>query len=277
MIAYDPTENRTNSRAQLPDSAVEAPGFEALTGADILVSPLADVPATAPALIRLHAEAGALFVQRKSYLDLIGSVGERLNDALERMTRVSPRVCQRVLLTTGTLGYSAAGNATLDGRETRIPYWNVQMALDKWTDRGGVVKALPSDNLVPYWLTHKEAHLREYARRPLHLVFPSGEFPPDPPAEDDPLQLVRAVRDGRLTLASIPGIGPSHANAIWQWADGNLAQALRLLTDPTALKSSSRPKGIGEKTIATAREWLGVPEHNVVAAVPYDYDDLKAL
>lgn len=260
MIVIDPTEGDADTRLPPLPNAVTWPGLEALTGADLLLSAL-DLPASTETLIRKHIAAGALLVQRKSGTDLVHSIGDRLNSSLARMHEVAPlRAGQHVLLFTGTLTCGADGVAVIDGRDAMGKFWPVAAALARWGDRGGVVEMLPADAMIPQWVEMRLKHLKEYAgpNGDTRLVYPSDAYPLDLPAADDPLQLPIAVRDGRVVLARLNGIGPKLAERIWEYCGRNLGWALTLLTDESSPELHKIP-GIGLTTIRNIRQQFGLP------------------
>jgi ribosomal protein S13 len=260
MIIIDPTEGDTDTRLPPLPGAVVWAGLEALTGADLLLSAL-DAPASTETLIRKHIAAGALLVQRKSGADLVHSLGDRLNSSLARMHEAAPRrAAQHVLLFTGSLSCGADGQALIDGHDTMQKFWPVQAALARWGDRGGCVEVLPSDAMIPTWVEMRLKHLKEYATPEggVKLVYPPNEVPMDPPAVDDPLQLPIAVRDGRVVLAQLRGIGPKLAERIWEYCGQNLGWALTLLTDEGSPEEHKIP-GIGPTTIKNIRQQFGLP------------------
>lgn len=256
VIALDPTEIRPGSR--LPDmpGAVLAAGLEAATGADMMLSVYA-APVASPALIQTHVAHGAILVQRKSGDDYINSMGARLNDSLSRMWETGAPQCRKVLLIVGALSADASGLAVWNGRLMDRSYLSVLGAASRWHDRGGVVEWLASDDIIPAWCEMKLAHLAEY-------YGPGGEmkhFYPDIelrlPDLNDPLQMPVKVRDGRITLVTLPGIGEKLASELWAWGDGNLAYILDALTTTQTLHRLDRPRGIGPGTIAAIRRHFG--------------------
>ena len=260
MVILDPTEADSDTRLPSIPGAITWPGLEAMTGADLLLSAL-DAPASTETLIRKHITAGALLVQRKSGADLVHSLGDRLNSSLARMHEAAPRrSAQHVLLFTGRLTCDPDGQALIDGHDTMQKFWPVQAGLARWGDRGGVVETLPSDAMIPAWVEMRLKHLKEYATREgaTKLVYPPNELPMDPPAPDDPLQLPIAVRDGRVVLAQLRGIGPKLAERIWEYTGRNLGWALTLLTDTGSPEIHKIP-GIGVTTIHNIRQQLGLP------------------
>jgi hypothetical protein len=253
-IFLDPTERDTDTRLPPIEGAATVAGLEAWSGADLIISPL-DAPLT-PVLLQQHSSAYALFVQRKSGHDLAHSVGPRLNSALCRMWEVAHSQPQRVLLITGTIT-EKDGDAWIDGRSTRMSYAALAGALARWNDRGGVVVHLASDSLIPQWAQMRERQLREY-------IAPGGEikwcWPEMPkltaPEPSDPMQMPVAVRDGRVTLATLPGIGQERAAELWQWGGGDLWRILHALTDYETLKQTNKPRGIGQGTIRSVRAYF---------------------
>lgn len=262
MIFLDPTEADTDTRLPPIPGATICNGLEALTGADLLISAL-EAPASTETLIRKHIAAGALLVQRKSGGDLVHSIGDRLTTSLARMHTCTPRASQRVLLFTGTLTCDPNGEAVIDGRDGMGKFWPVAAALARWGDRGGVVVQLPTDAMIPQWVEMRLRHLREYAdpKETTRLVYPPADFPMDAPAADDPLQLPILVRDGRVILVQLAGIGPKLAQRIWDMCGKNLGWALTLLTDEGSPDLFKIP-GIGITTIRNIRTQMGL-EPNV--------------
>lgn len=258
MIAVDPTEATAVSRLPSLPSAIVVPGLEAMTGADLMLSAL-DAPAGTETLLRTHARAGALFVQRKSGEDLVHSLGDRLIDSQARMHEMITRPCQRVLLVTGRFESGGDGVAVVNGRETGMKYWSVLAGLARWNDRGGVVEQLIDDASIPAWVDMRLRHLAEYATPAgeLRLVYPPDDYPLDAPAPNDPLQLPIRVRDGRVVLNQLKGIGPKLAETIWAYCERNLGWALTLLTDPASPKIWKIP-GIGPTTIHNIRQQFGL-------------------
>jgi len=260
MVIIDPTEADSDTRLPPIPNAIIWSGLEALTGADILLSAL-DAPASTETLIRKHIAAGALLVQRKSGMDLVHSLGDRLNSSLARMHEVAPRrACQHVLVFTGTLTCGADGAALIDSQEAMAKYWAVRAALARWNDRGGVVENLEGDRMIPSWVEMRLKHLKEYTTLDgvVKLVYPPNDMPMDPPAVDDPLQLPIAVRDGRVVLAQLRGIGPKLAERIWEYTGKNLGWALTLLTDEASPELHKIP-GVGPATIRNIRQQFGLP------------------
>ena len=213
MIFIDSTEAAVTSKLpSLPCTVVTT--LEDRTGADLLIS-TENFPISTDALIKKHLSRGALLVQRKSGMDLVNSLGDRLTSSLARMREVGARQAQCILLFTGTLTISSTGDAFLDGRNTGARYMDILAALSKWHDRGGVVEQLVADELIPVWCLMKLKHLQEYKDHPIKEVWQKCEFPDEAPLPDDPLQLPRRVKDWRRWVACmVDGIGAETVNAL---------------------------------------------------------------
>lgn len=259
-VFVDPSELREGSLlgdlgADFPPTPIS--GLEEWTGADLMIS-IAPFPAMTETLVRAHVTAGALLVQRKTGLDLVHSIGERMGSSLARMRNTGARQSQCVLLYIGVLTCNAQNEAVMDGRETHAAFWGVQGAISKWHDRGGVVEAISRPSLLEGWLKMKLRHLTEYKNEPV-----KDNWPPPPTIEDfnNPLQVPQVVKDGRVTLATLPGVGSARATAIWNYLQPRptLAEALCLLTNDNSRIVQDVP-GIGKKTAENIRNYLGLDE-----------------
>jgi len=239
--------------------------LESLTGADLAISPpgvkLPDK--LEDNLLCRELVKRCYLIQYKRGLDLPSSLGERLNSSLARMRQWVPRSCQRVLLTTGVLTCRQNGCALVNGRESRKDFWPVWSAAKKWCDRGGAVwPPLSRESLLAEALQAAERHLVEYETSPTKEVWPK----PDAPIEadpDDPLQILHVVKDARVLLSSLPGIGAQRANDLWEHCEGSAALALTVLCNPDL----DRPRGVGLKSVQRARDWLGLPKGWTLAIV----------
>lgn len=259
MIFVDPSELREGSLLGDLDhtNIQQLEGLEMWTGADLMIS-ASPFPATTEVLVREHIRAGAILVQRKSGLDLPHSIGERMGSSISRMREAGARQPQCVLLFIGVLTCNAQNFAIIDGRNTQIDFWSVQGAISKWHDRGGVFESISRSSLLVGWLNMKLRHLTEYVKTPVKDFWPPK---PDVTDNNNPLQFPQTVSDGRITLATLPGIGPVRAKAIWSYLgpDASLANALCLLTNPHS-KLVEEVGGIGKKTIENIRAYMKIDE-----------------
>lgn len=251
-IFIDSSEIRPQSTMPEIPGAVMSDYLEEWSGADFMVSPL-EIPLTTEPLLRKHIEAGALLVQRKHGLDLVSSMGERLNTSLARMQKLGACQSQCVLLFIGVLTCDSQDQAIIDSRETGQRFWSVQAAISKWHDRGGVYESLSRYTLIPEWCRMKLRHLNQYESAPTKQVFQT-ESPVQVVHEF--LQTLVPVNDGRNTLVTLPGIGPITAELLWD-EFGNLSDILCWLTMPPS-KTKQKIKGVGPKTIENVREYLDI-------------------
>lgn len=264
MILVTSTEYAVTSRLPALPDAVILDWLEAETGADFALSAYDELPVRKPAHLEEHLQRGAcVLVQRKSGLDLVHSLGDVLDDVQARMCAAAPRAAQRVLLVTGAWNVDGDGYATLDGYAIpgRVTYAAVLGAMEKWGARGGTVTQIPRDALIPGWAQLKLKHLREFVRTPEKVAYPPTEaYPDDPPAPGDALQLLRRVTDFRRTLVTLPGLGYTLTERIWEWSGGNPLTALNALTDINTLALESKPRGVGTSLIRSVRRYLGIPD-----------------
>lgn len=260
-IYYDISEQGTNLPLDVIKYGKSCSFLEKHTGADIMVSPLG-IPCVTETLLFRHIEAGAFLIQRKSGLDLVNSLGERLNEAIARMVETSTiSSSQRILLYTGDFSDAGDDTLTLNGKRLNVSYGAFSKALDWWQRRGGDVKNLPTDEHILPWLRSIEADFNIFKKSPQKDVYPTRYYPTDPPASDDILQLPVAVRDWRITLATFPGIGADKCNALYKKMleiygnPGTLWMALHY-----AIQNESNIPGWGNETKAKARRWLGIAQ-----------------
>lgn len=273
MTVYLEPNELQSSRMPAITGAIPLPGLEAETGADLLITPL-DLPAHTPELRQVHYRAGALLVQRKSGMDLVASIGERLGESLWKMRQHVGRPAQRLLLFVGVITSTREGLALIDGREATFEgrpctFRQVSSTFRYWRIRGGAVEVLSRDGLIPDWCAWCEEDLRRVQAEPEVWAMPKPVL--ELPDEDDPLQMPMRVRDARLVLAALPGMGPARINEVWRWCGEDLGLCLMFLTDEDSARLPGRPAGVGLKTIQNIRRHLGLPEG--VVLVPMSKDE----
>ena len=252
-IFVDRSEVRSNTTMPYIQGAIIVDNLEEITGCDFMLSRMA-FPATTEELIKMHIQNGALLVQRKHGRDLSSSVGERMNSSLARMREIGATQCQCVLLFIGMLT-EQNGEAIINRQNTKMQFFQVQSAISRWHDRGGVVETLHKASLVEQWCNMKVRHLEEYAEKPEREFFPDN---PSVHKMDKVLQVLMPVKDARITLCTFPGIGEKTATLLMDEFI-YLSDAMAWLTFPDT-KDSMKIKGIGKKTKEKAREWLGLPD-----------------
>lgn len=287
MILLDSSEAITNP----PDIDCHiVPWLEKLTGADAMISPANDIAAV-EGMLDVHICRGALLIQIKRSQDLISSFGDRLNSSIAKMVTIAPKQWQRILLPVGR--YACDKNELLmigkeierddDQREYPFIRWykphpsvhwkSYQTAIVEWIWRGGVVVET-CKNQRDFWLWIKNTEQKMMqAMKEEKLSWPGNPQMYDPPDKDDPLQDVKLVRDFRVTLATIPGIGISRANDIWEFYEHDPMACLVGLTDVNK-PNATNISGIGISTIQRVREWLQLHTWaNLGIDVDYDTND----
>jgi hypothetical protein len=229
--------------------ATYSSSLEELTGADVLLTP-AELPISGQKLIEKHIESGAIMIQIKSGMDLIASLGPRLNDSIAGMSSINGVApFQVVLLFVGVLDCTPAGFAIIDGEVTNHLYIAVISALDSWTMRGGTVMFIKNMSMVEEYLITKAKKMLEMLAEQTKEVYPP------------PLQLLVKVYDWRLTILTFPMIGEVRAKKIRDYLISNrlgdsLLQALVVMTN----KSYSQGDSLSESVRQSCRGWLGLPD-----------------
>jgi len=304
-IYYDGSESREGTR--LPKDVIEYgrsyPRLEQLTGADFIIFPeysIADraksqkplpiianeLNVTIPEIVKLrqkssddvlieYALSGALLVQRKSGMDLLNSLGERMNGAIAKMIPNTYCNGQRILLYTGVYTEAKNGQLKLNGHTTNYKWWSFQCALDKFQDRGGVTTNLNSDSQILQWIKHREIHLKEYQHKDIKWIFSDVYYPPDLPFETDELQIPRKVSDARLILAQLPGMGPETVNSLWFYVQdviglGRVPTLLEVLQYATSYETAKNVKGYGKKRVTLNRRNIGLPDGHYLAMAQHN-------
>lgn len=240
---------------QIP-TAKRVANLESWSGADILISRLA-MPCTTHALFMRHVSEGALLIQVKLGEDLAASVGDRLNNSIARMREVTRRVAQHYLLFVGTLGCDAEGSVIINGHRSHrnVSWVTIDGAIVGWLARGGVYYNLSREGLLAHWAQSMERRLGQYHALQIKYVYNTRDYPDDLPSmQDDPLQLPVRVRDGRVTLLSLPGLGIELVERVWQYC-GSLKASLSLLTDESM---AGKVEGVGKKKIDSIRAYFGL-------------------
>lgn len=271
------TTNSLNKNSTLPalPNAVECAFLERETGADFMLS-IAPYPCRTPALLQKHIDAGAILVQHKSGLDMIASMGERLDSEIARMCSVASHQWQRMLIYTGTF-HKRGDELLLNYTPTDYKYAQLDGAIEKWHARGGVTRNLQSDEHIPEWCETKLRHMAEMKDMPVKLIYQRERMPDVPPMQDDPLQLCIPVRDARNALVNIPDVGPKLVEWLWRVTDGNFGHALTLLTHPEAAKVfDDKPRNLGAALIEKCRVYFGLQHPNYITQIEYDVQGEKS-
>jgi hypothetical protein len=232
-IIIDSTELRSTSRMPFVKGAQESPILESTTGADILVSPLS-APATTETLVRMHLDNQAVLVQRKSLRDFVSSiVDESINRSIARMIACGVGdQWRRIILVTGVFLPDELDGIVMVGEPVRhragkafIKFSRVEEPPVSWKAfasirrrilfRGACLLPLTCDEEIPGELHAMERDLIYLRGHPTKELLDLPQFPPDPPDPGDPLQEPIEIRDGRVVLAALRGVGPVRASAMW--------------------------------------------------------------
>lgn len=240
MIYFDPTESRNGTR--LPASVIDAgkqfANLEALTGADLLLTPLL-LPLTENTLKR-HCEAG-LLIQRKTGRDAVSSI-PKYAEILFRMQQWSQRC---YLVTVGFYGYNREGKVICEKQELDWNWMSFNSALEWWKLRGGYVTNLPRDGALLGWLNSM-----------LEILHKVGEHPDYTIVTRQPAQVLHQSESWIDTLSTFPGIGSEKALALGQ-RFGSLAECLCWLSDGV---EEPKVEGIGTGIRKAAHNYLGLAE-----------------
>ena len=269
MIFYDPTEGREGTRLPEPivKSGIALPGLEALTGADLLLSPLTlklDELDSKLSQIKFqkHAEAGML-IQRKTGRD----VTHLITDHSEIIAKMHPW-CKTVapwLLLVGSYGCNKEGALVVDGQALQWEYAAFIAALDAWQYQGveasqfdgGGITILARDIVVTPWVNRWLDKLR--APEPKKILAPKKASQVLVLAKDDD------NLPWRITLMTFPGVGEELATRIAHYC-GTLADSLAFISNPdhVTLKQDDKfPDGFGPSKFANAHRWLGLEINDI--------------
>lgn len=255
-------------------NAVRVDNLERWTGADFIISTLKMPMKTFPLLMK-HVDSGCLLIQYKQGEDLAASVGDRLNNSIARMREVTRRTAQHYLLFVGTLGCDHEGSAQINGHRTHrnVSWVTIDGAIVGWLARGGVYYNLPREGLLAPWVQFMERRLDEYAAHQYKLVYNTKDYPDDLPSiQDDSLQLPVRVRDARVTLLSLPGLGVELVERVWAWCGPSLKVCLSFLTD---VNNAGRVEGIGKAKIERIREYFALDAGEALW-IRSDVEDISA-
>lgn len=258
MIFFDASETRKGSRVgELVEIGQLTIGLEAMTGGDMLISPLdLSLPITLnPDLIlhktvlQQHCMAGWL-VQRKSGLDLVHSIPSLTQNILPRM-RVWSKWCW--LLSTGWYERNDSSNVSFGGNRlaTEVAWNALQGGLLAWQLDGGYYASLANDALVAPWLEQVDSMLQDWHDQ--------GGRPDKWVSHKPTREVLRADNEPALAvLMALPGIGITKARAclaIWETA----VVSLLWLSQPELYEVDPDlyPDGIGLKTVQAINVCLG--------------------
>jgi len=263
VISIDPTEARSTESYQtrLPDSVIDAavqiPGLEACTGADLIVSTKSLPPDLSmdplPIPVKRMFERAtkyALFVQRKSGGDFLSSIPDLVRIEARMMEWARPGGCW-LLITALDL---STGNA--DGRDSAWTPEAVQGALLWWQLRGGHVAILPDDASIGAWLENMDKAMLKCESEPIrwthryHLV--------DWAPLQATLKRPEASEDWQTTGSAFPPLfGEAKRYAVWQSLYEDKLEPTLMNAYRRVCGGQVHVKGIGPKLTEALIEWIG--------------------
>ena len=249
------------------------PGLEALTGADVMISPDGLPFPANDNLILAHIRGGAKLIQIKFGHDLPSSIVDgRLNEALSRMQSTNAETWQCLLLFIGLIGCDyISGKVTINGQLTygRNPmtWYQIDCAIERWIDRGGNYNPLSSGKLIPVRFSGIQDRVNEYSagktikkimiKPPIftEIIEPTNSHL----RKWKIAQKIVVIDDFRVMLCSIPGvkIGIERATAIFNYMDKNkihmsFAGFLAIVRDGSIVNVP----GIGKGILASIRQGI---------------------
>lgn len=261
MIYVDPTELRDNTKlpAALVGEAKNLPGLEAMTGADILVTPhddfiLTELKDILPhrKSLQYHCDDGIL-IQRKSGGDFLSSI----DDLVEIEWRMQEWSDNPWLLVT-EIKRGKNGRVVAGGRYfKKWNYASISGALDAWQDRGGSVKKLANDQDIYQWVKNRERRCMTWLQEPEKKVSKGGG------------------KKGKVSRQSLRRIQDTWCSTKWAFPAGigrvmmeslaryivekwerppTFANAIALACSDEVLKVN----GWGKVSLNNVREWYGV-------------------
>jgi hypothetical protein len=271
MIAIDSSELRAGSTLPPVPNAVSTHRLEEMTGADVMISRINDLPCSKLALIKEHLAEGACLLQLKRGTDLAASIADRrLNLSLCRMKQLTVNSHQRWLVTTGILtNRDGDDTAYFDGRAlsewasglAHIGYRACQTAIRHWQMRGGRWLHVARLSDLPQALHDFERDLTAMHEKPMLDMYPDA--PTLDEDSDDPFQVMRQIKDWRVMIAaSKTGIGPEVVNELYKRAGGNGGWALDELTDPDPKRE--RAKGLSMARVNNFRQRLHLKDDEMI-------------
>jgi hypothetical protein len=248
------------------------PNLEALTGADVMISPDGLPYPRSEKLILTHVQNGAKLIQIKFGHDLPQSIIDgRLNEALSRMQLVNANPWQCLLLFIGLLGCDyTTGKVTINGQltygRTPMTWHQVDCAIDRWIDRGGSYNPLSSGKLIPVRFSGIQDRVNEYQKKETKKIiikptkFTETIEPTNPHLRRWNIAQKIVVQDDlRSLLCAIPGakIGPERASAIWSYmAESGVKQHFMGFLAMVRDESLLNVPGVGKGTLKAIRNGL---------------------
>ncbi len=257
-----------------PNSYIPVPNLEALTGADIIISPDIGLPHPVNELwINKHVEAGCYLIQIKIGHDLPQSVvDDRIKDSLSKMLRIGAMPWQCILLFIGILSDSDEG-ALINKQHTygdrKMTWDEIDIALDFWEIRGGRFRGMPSGKLLAKKLNNYQKIINKivvdkqterifYPKTPAYYEETVIGTSIDPVTKEwFNAQNLGTVDDGRNAMKAFKNMGDERVKLIWDWMGENAALDMFIgsLYDRSILQVKGIGEGLWEDWVKWACNW----------------------
>ncbi len=256
-----------------PDDYTSIANLEAMTGADIMVSPNIGLPKPTTGLwVRKYIESGAHLVQVKIGHDLPQSVqDDRMKESQSKMIQTGAMPWQCILLFIGIIGYSDEG-VLINKQHTygrKMAWDELDMALDFWEIRGGRFRKIPSGKLLNRKLANyqkiinkiildKETERIYYPKNPAYYEEVVADTNIDPVTREwFNAQNLVAIDDSRNGMMAFPQMSVKRVDAIWKRMGeyAALDTFIGSLYDRSVLKVSGIGEGLWEKWVRWGCNW----------------------
>lgn len=257
-------------------------GLERLTGADMMVSPVDNLPnPITQTLAKKHIIEGASLIQIKFGQDMIASILDgRINEAIDRMLSLNAMTWQCLVLEVGI--FSEKNGKLLINKSPAYgikKYWNYLTAKQMYIKRGITMVSIPGGRYLAPWIEAEAKSIQNSLDRPVEAVYP---FSPLFYEEDvtprnhesvandktlnpflrewNDMQRLKIVNDIRLTFRTIPGVGDELATRIYNYICGvplgegcSFYDFIGIVASEDILKV----EGIGKTKLDRIKKWLG--------------------
>lgn len=235
---------------------------EALTGADMVISPL-NIP-WGERFLKLHLNAGAVLVQVKRGMDFTSSIAgsSRLKDHAERMGALTGNAWQKVLLFVGLLNQrmdeSGEWVAEIDGRlvkyynsrRAHMPMEIVDEAKASWKYWGGVFETVYPANTLSRWVQTQINVIEKMKALPEREFYHNSKTTLQD-LTTCPMQTLRSVPLWKMVLVQFPGVGKKAIEELEKVYGNNVVAMLTELTHP--VNQGKNVYGIGKTTVDKIR------------------------
>ncbi len=256
-----------------PDSYTSISNLEAMTGADIMLSPDNKLPKPSTEYwIKKHIESGALLIQIKIGHDLPQSIqDDRMKDSQSKMIQAGAMPWQCVIIFIGILDDSNEG-ALINKQLTygRVMSWKaIESALTMWGFRGGIPDRLPSgkklnEKLEVYQGLINKIFVDGKTERSYHPKNPAYYEEVMVDTNIDPTtkewfnaQSLVTITDSRNAMKAFKKMGNERVKLIWDWMGENAAldTFIGSLYDRSILEVPGIGEGLWEEWIKWACNW----------------------